>query len=566
MFVRKHRTIADTKSPWIALLLILYLPLPVYAEQREVERVHLYGTYTINQTNVSEFDNRFHFEEIQLEAEIISPNGTRFIQLGYFDGLSKDTLQPQWKVKFTPHSAGEWRYRTSWSDGSRGSSGRFQVLRETRNGLHGLVLVDPNNLRALTHSDGTPHYWWGGKWISAMDYGPETKLGKLNANFSQKLGVVVGHKTNQHLIDYLDILEREKHNGLLLKIAMFPLENDGISWDLDWIRRAEWLVEEAAARGIYVQINFFDTWSRDRSKVFQNTTDAKKHVLNAWNPDSWFSSEIPQIKNYVKTIVARFSGYSNVYWELGNEMEHTNCGPCFAEMANAYYLPWIRDFDPYKRPIGLSEDIWKETTADIGFLHQANELPHPDLDRPVIMNELVRGGIDKALWRDDAMRDPKSRIAFRRAYWQNFVLGGVGASQATWLDISQPLNEAAFNVMYDQKQHRKLVERFVKNINDTYHLASIVRSSSSWVGTRGSHTEGIYLTYLLGKPEQTIESNTLLLQPPAGAYRLSWFDPISGTELKAATEIKIEDSIPAQIMHPTFREDLVLIINRLPDP
>ena len=334
--------------------------------------ISLYGIYETEIYRESEFNNPFDYDEIAFIAEFTSPHQKHFRISSFYDG--RDTQgRNVWKIRFMPDEPGVWQYSIKTNDpGTIIKSGQFTATKQVDYpGNRGHVKVDVKNPKYLIHDDGTPHYWIGGKWISARDYGPQNKAGQVNKGFDSRVNLTYGYKTDQQFINYLDQMVKYKHNGILLKMALYPLESDRISWDLNWIRRGEWIVGEALKRGIYVQVNLFDTWSRDKNQYFVHNMQGAGQVFDVWNDGD---DKVKQ--NYLRYIISRFASFANVYWELGNEMEHSpNCGSCFVKLANEKYLPWIRQFDPYQLPIGLSEDIWRQTSADIGFLHQTHRLP-----------------------------------------------------------------------------------------------------------------------------------------------------------------------------------------------
>jgi hypothetical protein len=345
---------------------------------------------------------------------------------------------------------------------------------------------------------------------------------------------------------------------LLLKTALYPVGNDLLSWDLEWIRRGEWLVREMAARGIYCQLNFFDTWSREKGKWFTNNTDGTNQVFNVWDTSDESAKE-----NYLRTLIARYSGFYNVYWELGNEMEHRpNSGTAFAALANDKYLPWIRKYDPYDLPVCLSEEIWRKTNVDIGLIHQTNRFPDykTDGNRPNMINELVRGGISGVLATDSVIRNPEERISYRRTFWRYFTYGGCGSTQATWLSITEPLNEAVLNVMGDQMRLRNFIDQLPVSINEMDTDTGFVATGPGSFRTRGEKGE-CYVTYFLLGPETSLKRDTVTINATAGQYEYKWYDPKTGiftnsekTEIKAAHH---------SILHPDFTEDIVLLVTRV---
>ncbi len=458
---------------------------------------------------------------------------------GFYDG--NDT----WRIRFMPDEQGIWRYE--WSFEGKNGGGSFICSERKRIINHGHVKRDPVYPRYLVYDDGTPHYWHGGKWISTSDYGPESKEDETNNDYLE----------DHQFLSYLDTLERYRHNGLLLKTALFPLENDKLSWDLEWIHRGEWLVREMAARGIYCQINFFDTWSRDREKWFANNTDGTKQVFNVWEP-----GDEPAKENYLRTLIARYSGFYNVYWELGNELEHKpNKGTDLATQANEKYIPWIRKHDPYDLPVCLSEEVWRKADVDIGLIHQTNRFPDfiTDRNRPNMINELVRGGIRDVLWKDTVMRDPSERFAYRRTFWRYFTYGGCGSTEATWLNITEPLNEAVLNVMGDQMRLRNFLEILPPDINKMDTDTSFIEEGPGSFRTRRKTGE-CYVTYFLVEPNTTVDEGTLRVDLPQGDYEYRWYDPKTG--IFTRPERVSSQRLPFRIHHPGFTEDMVLLVTK----
>ena len=200
--------------------------------------IPLYETFEAVIANRGRYKNSFDYEEIALEGEFQTPDGRKVTISGFYDGFSEKNPGPVWRLRAVADRPGVWRYRYRWSDDTSGGEGCFIVDGEAKPGLHGHAHVDSDHPSYLVHDDGTPHYWWGGKWISASNYGPAEKGGEVN---DSALSDAV-------LIRYLDRLRQFDHNGLLIKVALYPLQNDKISWDLSWIRRAEWLVKEAGRR------------------------------------------------------------------------------------------------------------------------------------------------------------------------------------------------------------------------------------------------------------------------------------------------------------------------------
>jgi hypothetical protein len=564
----KHKTAKAVLKVMLLVLFFVFQYALCYCD------IGLYESWEAKVENKNKYRNPYIYDEINLRAIFTSPSGNKFNVYGFYDGDGEGGSSGNiWKIRFMPDEIGQWTYRYDWSDGTMGSSGSFIVSNRIQKKNHGHVKVDKYNKNCLVHDDGTPHYWWGANWISATNYGLIEIKGEKNGDYV----------SNEKFFNLLDKLEEYEHNGLLLKIALFPLEDDKYSWDLEWLHRAEWLVEEMGQRGIYVHINIFDTWSRERGKIVSNI-NGDKQVFNVWE-----NGDEDAKLNYIQTIIARFSGFYNVYWELGNEMEHhPNSGEEFIKQANSKYIPWIRENDPYQLPIGLSEQVSEKCEVDIIFAHQPAELlknrnvdlkiglkekikmmiksfikKNDDDDggffkKPLIMNELVRGGITDRLWKDSTIRDSTNRLAYRRTFWLTFTIGGTGSSEATWLNFKVPLNQAVLDVMADQKRFRKFIEALPVNINEMENDNTFVVSGPGRFETRS--LKGImYVSYFLVDPGEKNLKGNLKVNLPKGKYHILWFDPKNGKSIDSQSFLS--RGKPEKLQHPEFVEDIVLKIN-----
>src|SRR3546814_5542006 len=102
-------------------------------------------------------------------SDVCSSDLREFEVVGFFDG------DGQWRVRFMPDRAGRWSY--AWSLGDRSGQGSFQAVPQTDPRVHGHVRRDPDRPRYLRYDDGTPHYWFGGKWFRAENYGePKSRV------------------------------------------------------------------------------------------------------------------------------------------------------------------------------------------------------------------------------------------------------------------------------------------------------------------------------------------------------------------------------------------------------
>ena len=557
----------------VYILALLLSGISLCIANTNLHSVNLYDVYEIKLKTKHKVNNPFDVLDINLEALFISPTGKKYTSFGFYDGKVNQTYI--WKIRFNPDIPGRWKFKLKSNKSYfKLYNGDFLVSKKTANPLtHGHIKVDPNNSRALIHLDGTPHYWIGGKWISARDYGLPKKSGIYNKGIDPS-NVHFGYKSNETFIKYLNLLTQYKHNGILLKTALYPLEKDNLSWDLKWIHRAEWLIKECIKRGINVQVNIFDTWSRDKDTVFKNNTMGSMQPFNVWKDGDDYLKE-----NYIKNLISRMASYPNVYWELGNEMEHKpNSGDGFIKLSNKKYIPWIRKYDPYNLPIGLSEGIWKRVNVDIGFLHQTDKMPDPTMLRPVIMNELVSYTLKPTffqkikrklfgkqwhhgLWHDSAINNPELRFAYRKTFWNVFTNGGAGASEATWLDIDKSFSKALHNVMQDHMHLKTILDKNINIVNHTYYLDNFIYGAKVKNTTRGLRGK-YYITYFQAGNKIHERRNIINIKLQAGKFKLSWLNPKTGEIVQSNTVVSVNKNL-IKIAQPAYTEDIVLISERI---
>ena len=490
--------------------------------------------------------NYFDFDDFPLSVNFSSPKGDHYSVPVFYDG-------GVFKVRAHLGEVGEWAYTLVQTEAEI-QSGLIEVNNADDFSALQPITVDPKYPSKLL-AGTKPFYWFGAKWIASQSISPcSIKQFKHLRDDQQSF-------SDDEYLTYLDKLVETKHNAILIKIAQFPLMGDGISWDLEWIQRTEWMLKQALERNIYVQVNLFDTWSRDRRYKVINSPSSDNHVLNVWKPRQ---GEFPKIQNYLKTIIARFSAFPNVMWELGNEMEHKpNCGDCFIEHANQYYIPWIRENDAFDRLIGLSEDVWMQADVDVAFIHQTYAHTFEELaeeTKPLVWNELVFTGDTEPLWRDSTIRDPEARIAYRRTFWRTFMTGASGSFEATWLNIQRPFNQAVNNVMNDHQHLAEFIADQKLDNNARLVQPSLLAAHADYQSYSLSLGGDLYASYLLSKNSLPITEWNLLLESSPGLYEYQSFDPSSGEY----SETKVVDTKKEKNITIDYdSRDLVFLLKRI---
>ena len=524
----------------------------------EPTQLSLYETFELSMDGPS--DHPSPFTEY---AEVTFRRGATTLRVdGFYDG------DGTWRARFCPELAGDWSYH--WKLGEAEGRGALEVsatpqqtlpTREEPNGRphRGHVRRAAGTSLGLEHADGSPHYLVAGKWLSAKNYGPPLKNGEDNDR-QEDDSLHDAFVTDERLFSFLDTLRAHGLNGVLLKVGLYPLEDDGITWDLDWIRRADRWIAAMNERGIYCQINLFDPWSRRLGSAFEFTTDSRAHVL-----DAWAEGREAEKENYVRYLVARFAGYDNVTWELGNRVLYPGLrAETFIAEANLRYVPWLRKYDPYQTAIALSDVAQAREVAGIDVEEPRfnTDLPGPlDAARPRVVNELVHDcvtdGDRSRAYLDATIRSPEFRRCYREANWIAFTSGATGSAAASWLDLSRPLNTAAKDVFADLGRMKRVIDqlplRYDQLSSDTTYL---VRGE----GHRGtlSLPGYLYVSYFAGPSK----AGTLDVSVPSGTYTLRWLDPTRDAPL-LEEEIVAPPQAGRQALslpRPAVEDDAVLLL------
>ena len=176
------------------------------------------------------------------------------------------------------------------------------------------------------------------------------------------------------------------------------------------------------------------------------------------------------------------------------------------------------------------------------------------------MNELVFTDDTEPLWRDSAIRDSDTRLAFRRTFWRTFMTGASGAYEATWLNIQEPFNSAVNNVMRDHQHLAEYIEGLNLDINARQVYSSLFVSDPIYQSYSLSLENGFYSSYLLSKDSRPITEWDLNLGEIHGFYEYQWFDPSKGVY----SEKKVIDTTKKKgILVDYESTDLVFLIKRI---
>ena len=137
---------------FVSLLLAVGCAYPTGAAQP----VALYGVFEQQVTNDKSYSNPFDLRVVELRTKFTSPSGKTVSFFGFHDGDGKGGQAGNvWAFRFMPDEVGRWHYSYSWTDGTEGGSGSFEV-RDT--GLAGPLKVATDNPWYFTAERGEPFH------------------------------------------------------------------------------------------------------------------------------------------------------------------------------------------------------------------------------------------------------------------------------------------------------------------------------------------------------------------------------------------------------------------------
>lgn len=295
-----------THRVWVLAL----AAITVFAEPSLAVDVGLYDMFEVAVTNTKTYTNPFDFSVIELRATFTSPTGKTTTAYGFHDGDGNGgQTGGVWKLRFLPNELGTWSYTTSWSDGTAGGSGSFQAVSSANPGP---LRIDPAYPHSVMHAGGQRFFWNGDtEWFFLSDAFTSTQR-------SAAVDFLAGKKVNNLLMVMV--------NDDTYDVYPWVTKSDRMRFDLQRMRRWEAAISHMKSRGIIADLWFY---SDDSAPLLP--------AANSLQEDTYF-----------KYIIARFSGFSNVTWNLGLEYEEYRTSSWVTARAQ-----FVKDRDPFDHLIGV---------------------------------------------------------------------------------------------------------------------------------------------------------------------------------------------------------------------
>ncbi len=280
-------------------------------------------------------------------------------------------------------------------------------------------------------------------------------------------------------------------------------------------------------------------------------------------------SEIEAQRLYWKTIINRLSNYSNIIcWEIMNEYTQNEK---FQDAAGAYFVK----NDPFNRPVissdGTTDDaLWPDKPwMGMAIVHTCTgSTSAHDLQNwynAIAKNVRAHG---KPAWNNETGREIRHKnddgVHRRKQSWISNTAGCFWTHH-TW-DGCEGINDTSY--VSPGQEFLKPLSNFFQSIpfwtlNPNYTVCQV--SPDSLISNTMSDTRrNFILSYVCTRRTgQIIEAANVGLRLPNGTYTIEFIDPSINRKISDVTVISAGLKSLYPIILPTFKDDLVLKIQKV---
>jgi len=249
------------------------------------EEVELYDVFEIQVTNDKSYSNPFDFNEIELQATFTAPSGQTIDFFGFYagDGNGGQTGNV-WKLRFMPDEVGTWTYSYSWTDGTPGGSGSFEVI---DTGLPGPLSIADDNSWYFETARGNPFHFRG---YDLHVTAPESPTHSIVSDIGWLKDLI-----QNRVID-------KGYNFTMWDGFISRTSDDPSTWNESW-----WLNETDTDR---LNVSAFHAYE----EALRLTKNNEVYVINfAGMIHQSDVYPVPEMKPFLKYWVARFAPFYNYF-------------------------------------------------------------------------------------------------------------------------------------------------------------------------------------------------------------------------------------------------------------
>jgi hypothetical protein len=484
--------------------------------------VPLYGVFERQVKNPKTYSNPFDFQVIDLKTEFKAPSGKTVSFFGFYDGDGKGGQTGHvWAFRFMPGEVGRWQYFYSWTDGSNGGSGSFEV---GDTGLAGPLKVATDNSWYFMTAREKPFHARPYGMHHYLVWSSTRRMSTELAAFKKALKTRVIER-GYNMVMWPDMGDRLQRGA-----SSAPGGKTTDSWWLDTADTRRFSIaafranEDALAycrdNGVYA-FNFAGMLDQGSQYPFEDLRVFLRYYVArlapyystlGWSPtwewmDIWKPAEVQQIMQYVhdndpwkRLLTAHDASHSTFTGWLGFSMRQK---------------PARDVFGPNSRRAGYQQVTDAEGSGGVG---------NPFIDRPIIGSEDQWESPIADKFSAEGWRMPRGGVEAMRSSWGTLMAGVIPLYDewSAWAPApggkgqGEPHVRRMFDFWYGRTRYRQF-----KQLNDLV-----------------SRNEGQICSGIAGHEYVVFDQNggqiaiDLSSAPAARSFAVLWFDPTSGREQK----------------------------------
>jgi len=494
----------------------------------------------------ADYVNPYNPEEIDIQANFISPSAKQWKIFGFFDDYNGVA---QWKIRFAPNEIGQWSYSIQATDkDGTGASEIFQ-FDAAESDHHGWIHVSQTNPRYLEYDNGTSFYGVG------MYVAWNLTVERLDALQASDANIYAMWNIN--------------YGGYISSYGL--IENELGKYNQPKCGRMDEMFEMSEQRGLKVM---FCPWPHD---LFSNTVWA--HI---WHQNPYrLICDVKEVysdslcweyqKKQYRYLIARW-GYSRALaiWEIINEINGTD-GWVYGRRTEA--LNWVKkvhdyfqENDPYNHPTTASKsggysDYYEPQLyayTDLPNIHiyeyqnwpvkASNNLPWSSMQNFAFVARRLWDGFPKPAIIGEAnvytqlQNLPTAPIAYHNAIW-SAMSNGLAMTPMWWkldeVDNSLLDRMRHFSKFVSQIDFINESKKHFKSLTDEYDVFGMHGDSTAFGWIR--HRNGAQIT-------EKLFSFADVLSLGFEAYKIDYYNPWNGewfaSRIAAVVDETIMDKIP----------------------
>jgi len=280
------------------------------------------------------------FLDYRLNVTFQGPDESTYLVPGFYAGDGNGGASGnRWRVRFSPPSTGTWTYTVSFRKGNNvnvsldpnvgspvsfdGDSGSFEVSASNKSGRDFRAaengLLKNRGHHYLTFSNGDP-------WVKGGPNIPENFLAHdFDAHGGRRGALSYIAKRGANSIYFLPNNIGGDGNDTWPYVKKYPPDATAVRFDVGKLRTWENVFTHATSRGIFLHVLLAETEHGNETYHDRGTLGAER-------------------KLYYRELIARFGHHPGLEWDLGEENDYgTEKRKTFAR--------FIKQLDPYDHPV-----------------------------------------------------------------------------------------------------------------------------------------------------------------------------------------------------------------------